>query len=146
METEQLIRASDSDREHAAEALRSQFAEGRLTLEEFNERTSAVYAARTWTDLRDLTSDLPVRLSFGQASQADGASAPDDWSQRWPGARRPWRFTPLLPVLLVWMVAASIGAWYHTSGHFFPFFPVIPLTIFGGVFALRWLMFRQGRR
>jgi len=145
---EHVIRASDSDREHAVEALRGQYAEGRLTLEEFDERTSAAYAAKTWTDLRELTSDLPVRLSFGPASAAaapgPGAGAPGAWGQRWPGARA-WRFVPLLPILVVWVAAAGAGAWSHTRGHYFPFFPVVPLTIVGSVFAWRWLLSRHRR-
>ena len=148
MAAEHVIRASDSDREHAVEALRGQYAEGRLTLEEFDERTSAAYAAKTWTDLRELTSDLPVRLSLGPASGADapgpGAGAPGAWGQRWPGARA-WRFVPLLPILFVWIVAAGAGAWSHTRGHHFPFFPVVPLTIVGSVFAWRWLLSRHRR-
>jgi hypothetical protein len=150
MAAEHVIRASDSDREHAVHALRDQYAEGRLTLEEFDERTSAAYAAKTWTDLRELTSDLPVRLSFGPASAAvapgSGAGAPGQWGQRWPGTPQAWRFVPLLPILLVWIVVAGAGAWSHARGQFFPFFPVIPLTIFSSVFAWRWLLFRQWRR
>jgi len=150
MAAEHVVRASDSDREHAVEALRDQYAEGRLTLEEFDERTSAAYAAKTWTDLRELTSDLPVRLSFAPASAAvaagSGAGAPGQWGQHRPGAPQAWRFVPLLPILFVWIVAAGAGAWSHTRGQFFPFFPVIPLTIFSSVFAWRWLLFRQQRR
>ena len=150
MAAEDVIRASDFDREHAVEALRDQYAEGRLTLEEFDERTSAAYAAKTWTDLRELTNDLPVRLSFGPASAAvapgSGAGAPGQWQQRWPGAPQAWRFVPLLAILFVWTVAAGAGVWSHTRGQFFPFFPVIPLTIFSSVFAWRWLLFRQWRR
>jgi len=150
MTAEHVIRASDSDREHAVEALRDQYAEGRLTLEEFDERTSAAYAAKTWTDLRELTSDLPVRLSFAPASAAVapgfGADAPGQWGQHRPGAPQAWRFVPLLPILFVWIVAAGAGAWSHARGQFFPFFPVIPLTIFSSVFAWRWLLFRQRQR
>src|SRR5215469_6089058 len=121
MPVEHVIRASDSDREHAVEALRDQYAEGRLTLEEFDERTSAAYAAKTWTDLRELTSDLPVRLSFGPASAAvvpgSGAGAPGQWGQRWPSASPAWRFAPLLPILFVWIVAVGAGPWSHAPGH-----------------------------
>ena len=150
MAAEDVIRASDLDRERAVEALRDQYAEGRLTLEEFDERTSAAYAAKTWTDLRELTSDLPVSPSFGAASAAvapgSGAAAPEQWGQRWPGRPQGWRLVPLLPILFIWIVVAGAGAWSHTRGHFFPFFAVIPLTIFSGVFAWRWLLFRQRQR
>lgn len=142
MATEHVIRASDADREHAVEALRSQYAEGRLTLGEFDERTSAAYAAKTWTALRELTVDLPVRLNFGSAPAVDtpGSGAPDEWWHRRYGIARQRRFAVLLPILFVWIVVASLGGWHHSSGHFFPFFPLIPLTIFGTMFALRWLV------
>jgi hypothetical protein len=59
------IRASDLDRDAVVETLRDAFSEGRLTLEEFQDRTTAAYASRTWGDLRELTTDLPVQPSLG---------------------------------------------------------------------------------
>ena len=53
------MRASDADREHAVELLRDHAAEGRLTLEEFTERMSAAYLARTKDELEELARDLP---------------------------------------------------------------------------------------
>jgi hypothetical protein len=53
------VRASDAERDRAAEVLRAAFAEGRLTRAELDERLSAAYAATTHADLRDLTGDLP---------------------------------------------------------------------------------------
>ena len=53
------MRASDGDRERVAAALREHVAEGRLTVDEFNERLEAVYQSRTYGDLAKLTSDLP---------------------------------------------------------------------------------------
>lgn len=53
------VRASDADRDATAGALRQHFAEGRLTPEEFDERLSASFAARTHGELADLTADLP---------------------------------------------------------------------------------------
>ena len=53
-------RASDADRDRAAGLLSAAFAEGRLTADEHGERLSAVYAARTWQQLRQLTVDLPA--------------------------------------------------------------------------------------
>src|SRR5579872_3240033 len=113
MATEHVIRASDSDREQTVEALRGQFTEGRLTLEEFDERTSAAYEAKTWTDLRSLTSDLPVRLRLGPASAPGPAAAPG------PVGLGPvatgsamWRFVPLIPIAFVAFIAASAGGWH----------------------------------
>jgi len=53
------IRASDVERERASDALREHCAAGRITPEELDERTDAVYAARTIGELRALLSDLP---------------------------------------------------------------------------------------
>jgi hypothetical protein len=65
MATDDPIRASDSDREVVVGALRDAYTAGRITMEEFDERMSAAYAARTWGDLRKLTVDLPVQPILG---------------------------------------------------------------------------------
>ncbi|CAM5267453.1 MULTISPECIES: DUF1707 SHOCT-like domain-containing protein [Streptomyces] len=54
------LRASDADREQVAEVLREALAEGRLDMEEFEERLDAVYRARTYGELAPLTRDLPA--------------------------------------------------------------------------------------
>ncbi|MFE9744840.1 DUF1707 domain-containing protein [Saccharothrix saharensis] len=56
---ESFTRAADSDRAAVAEELARAHAEGRLTLSEFDERTRAVYQARTYAELTALTADLP---------------------------------------------------------------------------------------
>ncbi|MFP5071849.1 DUF1707 domain-containing protein [Pseudonocardia nantongensis] len=56
------VRAADRDRERVADRLRRAFGEGRLTVEEFDERTAATYRARTYGELDDLTADLPGSL------------------------------------------------------------------------------------
>jgi hypothetical protein len=59
------IRASDADREVVVTTLREAYAAGRLDLEEFDERTSAAYASKTWGELRKLTADLPAQPPLG---------------------------------------------------------------------------------
>jgi hypothetical protein len=54
------LRASDAERERTAEALHAAAGEGRLTLEELDERLSAAYAARYRHELPALTADLPA--------------------------------------------------------------------------------------
>ncbi|MER7709386.1 DUF1707 domain-containing protein [Streptomyces werraensis] len=54
------LRASDADRERVAEVLRDALAEGRLDMEEFEERLDATYQARTYGELAPLTRDLPA--------------------------------------------------------------------------------------
>jgi hypothetical protein len=53
------LRVSDADREQVAETLRQAAGEGRLTMDELDERLSSAYAAKTFSDLAPLTSDLP---------------------------------------------------------------------------------------
>jgi hypothetical protein len=54
------FRASDADRERAAQDIREHYAAGRLTEEEMTERVTDAYAARTIGDLRGLLVDLPA--------------------------------------------------------------------------------------
>jgi Domain of unknown function (DUF1707) len=57
------LRASDADRERVVEILRRHTAEGRITADEFEERMTAAYGARTLGALAELTTDLPVDLA-----------------------------------------------------------------------------------
>lgn len=56
----QHLRASTADRERATEVLKEAFTEGRLTQDEFEERTGLAYSSRTYADLDRLTADLPA--------------------------------------------------------------------------------------
>lgn len=53
------LRASDSDRDRIAEILRDAAGEGRLGLDELDDRLSAVYAAKTYGELEPIVKDLP---------------------------------------------------------------------------------------
>jgi len=114
--TDRPIRASDKERESVVDVLRDAYTEGRLTLEEFEERTSAAYASKTWADLRELTGDLPVEPVLGT-----------DLPQRQPGSLPATQLVPsvprprhgggdrplgrLLPVIFVWiMISAAAGS------------------------------------
>lgn len=67
------LRVADTDRERAAEALRSHYAAGRLEAEELEERLQGAYAARTEGDLRALFEDLPDPHVAGGANVVGGA-------------------------------------------------------------------------
>ncbi len=54
------IRVSDDDREGVAEELREHMLAGRLRADEFEERISAAYGARTRGELELLKRDLPL--------------------------------------------------------------------------------------
>jgi hypothetical protein len=57
------IRASDAEREQAVAVLRTAAAEGRLSVEELDERTATAYAAATRGELERLVDDLPDELA-----------------------------------------------------------------------------------
>ncbi|MEV4106862.1 DUF1707 domain-containing protein [Nonomuraea sp. NPDC049695] len=52
------LRASDADRERIAQVLQDAHADGRLTLDELEERLGVLYSARTLGQLAELTTDL----------------------------------------------------------------------------------------
>ncbi len=135
MTTDRAIRASDHDREHVVEILRTQYAEGRLTLEEFDERMTAAYAGRTWGDLLDLTNDLPADVRLG-ADLATARSRPvgqlpaDQRPPQRPSTLMPLRLVPLIPLLLAGVVLASI-AWGGMGypGHHQRYVSVFPIWL-----------------
>jgi hypothetical protein len=63
--TEELpvLRASDAERDQAVARLREASVEGRLTLEEFTERMTTAYDARTHGELEVLVRDVPVHAA-----------------------------------------------------------------------------------
>jgi hypothetical protein len=115
--TSATMRASDDDRERTVTVLRDAYGEGRLTLDEFDERTSAAYAAKTWGELRQLTEDLPVQPAFelDHADPADSARPavqslrpvrPEALPPAMSRSRgRP--IGPLLPIVFIWAMIAA---------------------------------------
>ncbi|HZN20679.1 MAG TPA: DUF1707 domain-containing protein [Micromonosporaceae bacterium] len=54
------LRMSDADRERVVERLRAAVGEGRLTLDEFEQRLDAVLTARTFGEVEPYVADLPA--------------------------------------------------------------------------------------
>jgi hypothetical protein len=105
------VRASDTERDQAAEILRAAYAEGRLTRAELDERTGAAYAATTRADLRDLTGDLPSTIPALQVQR--GPVIPDlPAAAPAPGTRTGLRLDRcLLLCLLIAFPPAGIVYW-----------------------------------
>jgi hypothetical protein len=59
MSSREALRASDEDRDRIAERLREAAAEGRLLIEELEQRLGAALSARTYGELEELIADLP---------------------------------------------------------------------------------------
>jgi Domain of unknown function (DUF1707)/Cell wall-active antibiotics response 4TMS YvqF len=77
------LRASDADRERYANVLREAAGDGRLTMDELDERLDAVYTAKTYAELEPITHDLP---DGGAAHVPATASAPAGDPARFGGA------------------------------------------------------------
>jgi len=107
------LRTSDSEREQVATILRAAMAEGRLTLEEGEERLGAVYAAKFRDELSPLTADLPGggRRALTETPEAQAATR--------RGFRRHAGFVAFLAFALT-------GLWVLSGAHFF--WPAIPLA------------------
>ena len=92
-------RASDADRDIAADILCAAVGDGRLTLDELDERLGAALSARTTIELAALIADLPGRRCAPPAarlSEAAADSAPASRrraggrsSRHWPTPARP---------------------------------------------------------
>jgi hypothetical protein len=63
------LRASDAERERTADVLRQAAAEGRLEVDELEERLHTAYAARTHKELERLTADVVAPGATGQPSR-----------------------------------------------------------------------------
>lgn len=106
------LRIGDADREAAVGLLGEQYALGRLTKDEFDERSDAVWSARTRGDLAPVFVDLPVR------SPSAPARSPAPLHQR----RFPFPLVPVLFLLVALTVLTHVpflllglGAWFVLS-------------------------------
>ncbi|GAA2625216.1 DUF1707 SHOCT-like domain-containing protein [Paractinoplanes durhamensis] len=121
------MRTSDKEREQIAEILRAAMTEGRLTLEEGEERLAAVYATKYRDELRPLVADLP---DAGRRAMTE-AQAPEARVATRRALRRHASFVLLAAGLLT-------GLWMLSGAHFF--WPAIPLVflVMGLVRHARW--------
>jgi len=76
------VRVGDADRDAVTAQLREHYADGRLTLEELNERLDQAFAAKTKADLNTVMRDLP-QATRPAAGMPYGGTA---WQgPAWPG-------------------------------------------------------------
>ena len=123
MATGYNVRIGDADREAIAAQLREHYADGRLTLDELNERLDQMFAAKTKADLNVVMRDLPhVARPLTDAPAAGFGNTA--WSgQAWPGpaGRSGWEygtgngrrcgraaFAPLLMLMWVALVVSAV--------------------------------------
>ena len=125
MATGYNVRVGDADREAVAAQLREHYADGRLTLEELNERLDQTFAAKIKADLDIVLRDLPHvarPLTDAPAAGLGNISWQGDRGPAWPGptGRSDWEYGPgtgrrygraaFAPLLVLMWVALVFGA------------------------------------
>lgn len=99
------LRVSDAERERVAEALRVHAAEGRLRVEELEQRLASAFSARTHGELAPLLVDLPADRGSGR---------------RHPARRSPGLGLWVRLCLLFMLIWALTG-----GGYFWPAWPMM---------------------
>ncbi|HEV8653708.1 MAG TPA: DUF1707 domain-containing protein [Actinomycetes bacterium] len=126
------IRASDAERERTVARLRHHHADGRLDLEEFEQRVGQAYAARTVDELDHLMRDLPAEVAPEPAPAARPAPAGQPAPAGTPSSRRRGFYRALVSYLAV--MALLVVIWAASGGGYF--WPVWPMIGWG--FAVVW--------
>jgi hypothetical protein len=102
------MRVSDAEREAVTARLRDNYAEGRLTQDELDERVSAALHAKTFGDLRGLTTDLP---GPAPAPSRTAARPSRDGPPAWRHHRRHHPPVGLFILIGLVLMLASGGGW-----------------------------------
>ena len=117
------LRVSDADRDRAIAELSEHYQAGRITTEEFEDRSGRALQARTTADLADLFTDLPRRQAPATGAPATGATstAPASPAKAWPAR------VPVAPVTIL----AVIAVLALLSGHLFHivWVPVVAIVV-----------------
>jgi hypothetical protein len=111
------LRIGDADREAAAASLREHYAQGRLTLEEFNQRIDAVFAATTQSQLNQITRDLPhARVPSAPLPVSTPVPGWDRREHRHGGRPRLGLLPLIIAVLGTWLLIIAL----HMQAFFLP--------------------------
>ena len=148
------VRVGDADREAIAAQLREHYADGRLTLDELNERLDQTFAAKTKADLDTVMRDLPhVARPFSDAPAAGFTNAAwpgpvptgqSDWDYGTGSGRRCGRaaFAPLLVLMWVALVFGAVTLFGIGGGDR----PLVIVLLLAAFAFLRRLFGFGGRR
>ena len=123
------LRIGDAEREAACSALGEHFAAGRLSQDEYDERSAVAWSAKTEAELVPLFADLPTPHLQQRPAAAPGRGLVRGAHPTYARAHG-WRF-PFLPVLLIAIALVMV-----LPG------PPWPLFVVGAI----WLFARSHRR
>jgi hypothetical protein len=139
------LRIGDADREAAAATLREHYAQGRLTLEEFNQRLDAVFTSTMQSQLNHIVRDLP---HVPQPSASLPAAVPGAGRER---AREEYQSRGARPRLgLFPVIIAALATWLLIFDLHLRMFPwpgklAIFLAILAGLRGVLRRIFGLGR-
>jgi hypothetical protein len=118
--TDPQRRASDAEREKTITLLSDATAEGYLTPDEFDERTSVALTARTMGDLTGLLSDLPPEKRALRPERAGSTNANSEAKNAIRGEIMTYLRVMTVLVIIWLIVGIAAGAWY-----FWPIWPAL---------------------
>ncbi|MGH9229921.1 MAG: DUF1707 SHOCT-like domain-containing protein [Acidimicrobiales bacterium] len=98
------LRVSQAERDEVVAALAGHFADGRLTVEEYEERVEVALAARTGRDFEPLLADLPAADPLPTPARTTRRRVPDPAGGRLIPTR-------LVAVTAVVVLAIATGPW-----------------------------------
>lgn len=128
------LRASDADRERTVSALRDHYGAGRLSDDEFAERTADAYDAKTLSELDGLLLDLPSSESALPATSPPGG--PPAQRTRTSGGRVLATSVRIHTTIYVVVNVILIAIWAASGGgYFWPIWPILGWGIGVGVHA-----------
>ena len=158
MATGYNVRVGDADRDAVAAQLREHFADGRLTLEELNERLDQTFAAKTKADLNTVTRDRPQAARpaagtpyggtawQGPAWQGPVATRPGqdygNGSGDGQGPRGPGAFAPIMGMVWLFVILGSVIMFGGFGGGGRP----LAIVLFLAALALVRRLIGMGRR
>ncbi len=155
------VRVGDADRDAVAAQLREHYADGRLTLEELNERLDQAFAAKTKADLNTVMRDLPQvpRPAAGMPSGGTAWQGPawpgpmatrpgQDYGHGWGGNQGNQRprgfgqaFAPLMGLIWIFVILGSVFLFGLGGGD-----RPLAIVLFLAALALVKRLFGLGRR
>ncbi len=118
------IRVSDAERDQAVAELSEHYQAGRLTLEEFDDRSSQALRARTGSDLSALFTDLPKGAAPSVLASAGRTVADIPPGPVRPHSGRPFTARTIIACVIaltiIGNVAGGLGAHHFNVGWLVP--------------------------
>jgi hypothetical protein len=137
MTPRERMRAADADREAVVERLREAVSEGRLDLDEFDQRLSRAYSAKTYGELDRVLADLPGPAPSLRPQPPSPTRQQRHVVRGWLAEQwRPWA-TVVSICVAVWVLTAILTL---SLPYFWPMWVAVPwgmVLVFRSVGGLR---------